>query len=78
MTIHDYRRRYWGHDYAILEVNNGGLDIKLIGWGFGISEGDSLLIAHEHGEAHYEIESIEYKDDPPDTWFATATYAPRA
>lgn len=78
MTTHDYRIRQWGHDYVILQIYNGGLEIYISGWGLGIAEGDYLLIAHTKGEARYKIESIRYVDDPADMWFANATFTPRS
>lgn len=74
-TTHDYRDRYWGHDYAILTVN--GMTIHLAGWGFGISAGDYILLTHSKGEARYQIDTIRYDGDPPDMWYADATFAPR-
>lgn len=80
MKTHDYRgpHRTWGHDYAVLKVD--GLILSISGWGKGIEKGDFILLQSKDvkGETRYQIIEIEYRWDPPDMWFATATFAPRA
>lgn len=72
---HDYRNRYWGHDYTILGVD--GLWMKMQGWGLEIRPGDYILMHNNAGETRYEFITVEYMDDPPDMWAATVHFAPR-
>lgn len=80
MKTHDYTNRYWGHDYGITEIINKDT-IRMYGWGRGIKKGDFILLENNsHGireSTRYKITAIEYKDDPPDMWTATAKFAPR-
>jgi hypothetical protein len=48
-ATHDYSLRYWGHDY-IFETINGGLNGHAMGWGFGLSKGDYLILQNDAGE----------------------------
>ena len=45
---HDYTRRCWGHDYAILQAKDGGQELSASGWGPALgpmlNEGDYLLL----------------------------------
>jgi hypothetical protein len=74
---HDYTRRTWGHDFSTTAVIDGGLRLKLAGWGFGIKAGDYLLLPNGSATTRYQVESIDYRSDPPDMWFAEAVFAPR-
>lgn len=74
---HDYTRRTWGHDYAAMAVIDGGQRLSLSGWGRGIKAGDYLILPNGGGTTRYRVDSIDYRMDPPDMWFAEATFAPR-
>ena len=74
---HDYTRRTWGHDYTTLKVIDGGQRLRLSGWGLGINAGDYLILPNGKGTTRYRVDSIEYRMDPRDMWFAEATFAPR-
>lgn len=74
---HDYTRRTWGHDYTTLSVIDGGQRLRLSGWGLGINAGDYLILPNGSGTTRYRVDSIEYRIDPHDMWFAEATFAPR-
>jgi MioC protein len=74
---HDYTRRTWGHDYATMAVIDGGRRLRLSGWGHGIKVGDYLILPNGNGTTRYRVDSIDYRMDPPDMWFAEATFAPR-
>lgn len=74
---HDYTKRTWGHDYTTLSVIDGGKRLRLSGWGRGIEAGDYLLLQNDGGSTRYQVESIEYRMDPPDMWFAEVRFAPR-
>lgn len=79
-TTHDYTLRVWGHDYSILDVKDEGRKLKMSGWGVGIRTNDYIVIPNKeatNGETRYQIDSIRYCSDPPDMWFADATWAPR-
>tara|TARA_Y100000034_G_C6544303_1_gene234948 strand:+ start:147 stop:395 length:249 start_codon:yes stop_codon:yes gene_type:complete len=75
MNTHDYSVREWGHNYSIIEIE--GLQLRLTGWGRGISADDYIIIKNGDGTTRYKIDSIEYKRDPADMWFAEASFAPR-
>lgn len=81
---HDFgpSRRYWGHDYAITKVADGGQQIRASGWGHDgrmIQEGDYLLLEDKGGRrtTRYQVQKIERVMDPPDMWFAQLSFAPR-
>ena len=74
---HDYTRRTWGHDYTTLSVIDGGQRLRLSGWGLGINAGDYLILPNGNGTTRYRVDSIAYRMDPHDMWFAEATFAPR-
>lgn len=77
-TTHDYTRRTWGHDYTTIDVIDGGMRLRMAGWGYGIKAGDYLIIPNGSGTTRYRMESIDYRLDPPDMWFADAVFAPRS
>lgn len=83
MKTHNYTNRAWGHDYIITKVENGGLQISLMGWGIGIKPNDYILLVSQSSEkgtnpdTRYQIDSIEYFPDPLDMWSAKAIFAPR-
>lgn len=82
-STHDYTKRYWGHDYTITDVRKRGMEISMMGWGHGISEGDYMLIEGQSTEpganpdTRYRVKTILYLGDPPDMWSMEATFAPR-
>jgi hypothetical protein len=77
MDTHDYSAREWGRNYSIIETEDEGLQLRLAGWGKGISADDYIIIKNGDGTTRYKIDSIEYKRDPADMWFAEASFAPR-
>lgn len=74
---HDYTRRTWGHDYSTTQVIDGGMRLRLAGWGHGIEAGDYLILPNGSDTTRYQVEKIDYRMDPPDMWFADAVFAPR-
>ncbi|MAG28133.1 hypothetical protein CMI47_21630 [Candidatus Pacearchaeota archaeon] len=77
MNTHDYSAREWGRNYNILGTEDEGLSIRIAGWGGGISNNDYIILKNGNDTTRYQIENIEYKRDPPDMWFASATFSPR-
>lgn len=75
---HDYTLRQWGHNFTITQVFDGGLKISMSGWKSGISEGDFLILPNGAETTRYRVTSIEYYNNPPDMWKATAEFAPRS
>ena len=78
IRIHDYRRRYWGHDYC-LTPNPDPVTARIIGWGEYLREGDLLVIPRPDETdkaAFYRIESLRYEMDPNDMWFSTCRFVP--
>jgi len=82
-TTHDYTKRYWGHDYTITDVRKGGMEISMMGWGRGISDGDYMLIVGQSKEpganpdTRYRVKSVCYMGDPSDMWSMECEFAPR-
>jgi hypothetical protein len=74
---HDYTRRTWGHDYSTTAVIDGGMRLRMAGWGAGIKPGDYLILPNGRDTTRYQVEKIDYRIDPPDMWFAEAVFAPR-
>jgi hypothetical protein len=75
---HDYTVRGWGWDYTIRKVEEDGRLVRAAGWGEGIRQGDYLILQSKtSGSTRYQVERIEYKQDPRDMWFADLTFAPR-
>lgn len=77
-TYHDYRRRHWGHDFAVTHVAADGLRLSVSGWGDGIRRGDYLVLPNRAGATRYRVEEIAYAADPPDMWHAECRHAPMA
>ena len=74
---HDYTKRGWGHDYTF-DPRRGGLEGRMMGWGFGIQEGDFLILSRKDGgSTRYRVTHIQYYRDPPDMWRADVEFAPR-
>lgn len=74
---HDYTRRYYGHDYSIRQAADGGTRLRMTGWGVGIVAGDYLILRNGDGTTRYQVEQIDYCNDPRDMWFADVAFAPR-
>lgn len=74
---HDYTQRTWGHDFYIKEVIDGGMSLRIGGWGSGIEDGDYLIFPNKNETTRYQVGSIKYMRDPPDMWFADVVFAPR-
>ncbi len=75
---HDYTRRSWGHDFTITQIFDGGMWLNMMGWGYGLSKGDFIILPNGNETTRYLIKDIEYKSDPPDMWRAKVEFAPRA
>lgn len=76
-ATHDYTQRYWGHDFAITDVKNGGQQLKLCGWGPYLEKGDFILLPNGADSTRYKLLSVRYESNPPDMWWADAEFAPR-
>jgi len=82
-STHDYTKRHLGHDYTITDVRKRGMEISMMGWGHGISEGDYMLLEGQskkpgaNPDTRYQVKKIRYLGDPPDMWSMEATFAPR-
>ena len=48
-----------------------------MGWGYGINQGDYLILPNKNKTTRYKVLTIEYFNDPRDTWNATLEFAPR-
>lgn len=78
---HDYSggKRRFGHDYTVIKISDDGKDAALMGWGFGVKEGDYLIIdGAPNNTTRYQVKSIKYRSDPRDMWSARVAFAPRA
>jgi len=79
---HDYRRRSWGHNCNWHpDPGGGGRTGMMQGWGYGIREGDFILLRvgdpPSRQESRYRVTSIRYETDPSDMWWARVVFAPR-
>ena len=73
---HNYTYRSWGHNYTITEVK--GLEVFIIGWGYGISKGDYIILQGQGCvSTRYLVVEIQYYRDPDDMWRMRAIFAPR-
>jgi len=74
---HDFRRhvRRWGHNLNH-KSSDGGHTLELHGWGGdgNIERGHYLILGDAGQSAAYRVSSIRRCADPPDMWFANATY----
>lgn len=67
--IHDYTRRYFGHDFTV-SPHADPVTADITGWGHGLRKQDFLLIPRPGGgRCIYEIETLRYTLDPADMWF---------
>jgi len=73
--IHDYRSRYWGHDY-VWTPRKEGQEGTLMGWGKGIEKGDYIIFGEAQG-ARYKVIKICYYRDPSDMFSAELKFFPR-
>lgn len=74
---HDYTRRHWGHDFAIMAIRDGGKELRVSGWGLGIETGHYLVLPNGDDTTRYRVRDIEYEYNPRDQWHATLDFAPR-
>lgn len=70
------KKRCWGHDFTIMNVD--GHTVSAMGWGKGIKEGELIVLGVKQGNVLYRVTSIEYKDNPDDMWDMTAEWVPEA
>jgi hypothetical protein len=56
---------------------DGGMRLRMAGWGLGIKDGDYLILPNGSNTTRYQVERISYRADPPDMWFADVVFAPR-
>lgn len=76
MKIHNYTQETcgYGHDYTITPIDDG-LTADVMGWGRDIEEADIfLLTGPNNGVCFYQVERIEYFNDPPDMFKAHLSY----
>lgn len=77
------RKRFFGHDYAIMDTLNGGQRIKVCGWKRGISAGDFLIFTKgkrqkdSNATTRYRVVEIRYELDPRDMFWAWCEFSPR-
>ncbi len=75
MKTHDLSNRAWGNNYEVMSFN--GTQISLVGWAYGISQDDYLILQNGNTTTRYQVTSIRYLGDPKDMFEATAEFAPR-
>lgn len=77
-ATYDFTDRAWGHNFMILELIDGGKQIRVAGWGEQIVKNDFLILPNgPEGTTRYLVLDIKYEVDPPDMWFATLEFSPR-
>lgn len=77
--VHNYDNdhRYWGHDFTMSPDESTPGQVTATGWGYGIEEGDHLLVGRPGAPWRLKVVDIAYGRDPRDLWFATLTVALR-
>ena len=74
---HDYTRMRWGHSVSFISISDDGRSAKVLGHGFGVKEGDFLLLSNgSNATTRYRIAKWEQKR-PSDCWGADIEFAPR-
>lgn len=77
VNITDYQRVHyytrgnlcWGWNYECYEANPDEGTATMLGWGYGLREGDGLVITFvKHGDILFEITFIKYFGNPPDMY----------
>ena len=76
-ATHDYTKRCWGRDLAIIAVHDAGKRLEASGWGTGIVAGDWLLLENHDQQTRYRVKEISYARAPADMWSATLLFDPR-
>ena len=76
MATHVFHgRRKWGHNYNILQVEDGGQRLQIAGWcADRIEGGDTLVLSSGLSPSTYKVDTIEHQSDPPDMFFAWCDY----
>lgn len=75
---HDYSVPGWGHAVSVLSVEKDGQEIRVSGFGHGVTRGDYLILPDgEGGTTRYRVMRIRRMIDPADMWFADLTFSPR-
>lgn len=77
-TTHDYTKRCWGHDLAVLAVHDDGKRLDASGWGVGIRTGDWMLLENHGQQTRYRVKDITYACAPADMWSAILLFDPRS
>jgi hypothetical protein len=67
----------FGDDYSVTTVYGGGKSIQLIGWKYGISKDDYLILNWKDKTTRYQVTEIKYSRHPFNMFTATAIFAPR-
>lgn len=75
---HDYTRLRWGHNITFISIRPDGMCASVIGHGYGVQEGDFLILADGlRRTTRYRIAHWAQKR-PSDCWAAELEFAPRA
>ena len=59
------------------------MELHMMGWGQGISDGDYMLIKGQstqpgvNKDTRYQVKTVRYLGNPSDMWSIIATFAPR-
>ncbi len=77
-STHDYTKSRWGHAVEILRIINEGNQLRVVGYGSGVNNGDFLLLPNEGSSTRYKVLKIEHKGSGTKQWFADLEFAPRS
>ena len=75
--VHDFSRPAWGHSVEVLDVIDGGLRLRVAGWGGDVRDGDLLILPNGGGTTRYRAQATRRAADPRDMWFADLVFTPR-
>lgn len=74
---HDYSKPRWGRAVEVLSIEDGGQWLRVAGFGRAVGVEDFLILPNRDGTTRYQVAAIEYKNNPPDMWFADLVFRPR-
>jgi hypothetical protein len=66
-----------GDDYSVTKVYNGGTSIQLVGWKWGVSKDDYLILNCKGRTTRYQVTEVKYFKAPYNMFAAVAVFSPR-
>jgi len=74
----DLTRRGWGHNFNVVQIEDGGQRLKLAVWMPEFpGEGDYLLMPNKGDTTRYQVDAVKPCWNPSDMAFLDVSFAPR-